>query len=132
MPLQLPAPMIAIYRRERSRPIRAATNAVSSRPFPRCRRRLCGRPDVAIAIIEPEMPSSLGNPAASDAIAREAKVMDAKRTVDAPVGGGIARQVACWRLYGVSRDLRQFAWSLPRLPGVRLLSGIDATPVNKG
>jgi [acyl-carrier-protein] S-malonyltransferase len=92
--------------------------------------RLCARHDAAIAIVEPGDAFILGGSRAGlDALASEAKAMDAKRIVDVQVE--VASHTK--RLAGASREfreiLKQFAVKPPAVGGVRLLSGIDGTPV---
>lgn len=92
--------------------------------------RLCARHDAAIAIVEPGDAFVLGgNRAALHVLADEAKAMNATRVVDVPVE--VASHTK--RLAGASavfhERLSHVPVMLPSTARIRLLSGIDGSPV---
>ena len=92
--------------------------------------RLCERNDAAIAIVNPGDAFILGGSrAALEALAREAKAMNATRVVDVPVE--VASHTE--RLAKASAEFRErlshVSVKSPPASGTRLLSGVDASPV---
>jgi [acyl-carrier-protein] S-malonyltransferase len=92
--------------------------------------RLCERHDAAIAIVNPGDAFVLGGMrAALEALAREAKAMHAARVVDVPVEVASHTQ----RLAKASEAFREILNQVPvkfsPVQGMRLLSGIDGSPV---
>jgi [acyl-carrier-protein] S-malonyltransferase len=91
---------------------------------------LCERHDAAIAIVNPRDAFVLGGSRASlDALAGEARAMNAIRVVDVPVE--VASHTK--RLAGASgpfrESLRHVSLLRPPTSGARLLSGVDGSPV---
>ena len=90
---------------------------------------LCERHDAAIAIVNPGDAFVLGgNRAALDALAREAKAMNATRLVEVPVE--VASHTK--RLAAASTAFREslrHVRVLPPATGRRILSGVDGSPV---
>jgi [acyl-carrier-protein] S-malonyltransferase len=91
---------------------------------------LCERHDAAIAIVEPGGAFILGGSrAALQALAAEAKAMDATRVVGVPVE--VASHTK--RLARASAEFRKFVShvrvQLPPIARTRLLSGVDGSPV---
>jgi [acyl-carrier-protein] S-malonyltransferase len=90
---------------------------------------LCERHDAAIAIVNPGDAFVLGgNRAALDALARQAKAMNATRLVEVPVE--VASHTK--RLAAASTAFRESLRHVRVLPpaiGMRVLSGVDGSPV---
>ncbi|MCA1454539.1 acyltransferase domain-containing protein [Bradyrhizobium sp. BRP22] len=92
--------------------------------------RLCERHDAAVAIVNPGDAFVLGGSRATlEALADDAKAMNAARIVDVPVE--VASHTR--RLANASTEFRErlseLAVTVPPPTGIRLLSGIDAAPV---
>lgn len=91
---------------------------------------LCERHDAAVAIVNPGDAFLLGGSRVTlQALAEEAKAMDATRVVDVPVEVASHTKRLARASTEFRESLKHFTMKFPPPAGTRLLSGIDGSPV---